>query len=107
VFSVTSNVLKLAKATINEAQSHITINFSFFDKINLYLAGWLSGANPEVLQLTDVGNAINKSVEKIKPTTIKIIEDKQGRNLTQNLAFKQSVTQQQSPDAQRWPPQST
>jgi hypothetical protein len=58
------NLLKLAKATINEAQWCITINLNYFDEINFYFAGWLSGANPEVLQLTDVGNAINKSMAK-------------------------------------------
>jgi hypothetical protein len=51
-----SNLLKLAKATINEAQWRITININYFDEINFYFAGWLSGADPKVLQLTDVGN---------------------------------------------------
>jgi hypothetical protein len=41
-----SNLLKLTKATINEAQWHITININYFDEINFYFAGWLSGANP-------------------------------------------------------------
>jgi hypothetical protein len=58
--SDTGNQLKLVKATINTAQWCITINTNYFNKINYYFAGWLSGADPEVLQLTDVGNAINK-----------------------------------------------
>jgi hypothetical protein len=76
--SDTSNLLKLAKSTINKAQWRITININYFDEINFYFAGWLSGADPEVLQLTDVGNAINKSMEKMNPGAIKIEEDEQG-----------------------------
>jgi hypothetical protein len=67
------------------------------DEINFYFAGWLSGANPEVLQLMDVGNAINKSMEKINPVAIKIKEDKQGSDHIpkfgiQTVCFTATVT---------------
>jgi hypothetical protein len=67
-----ANLLKLAKATINGCQWHITININYFAEINYYFAGWLSGADIEVLQLTDMGNAIRKGMEKIKPEGIKM-----------------------------------
>jgi hypothetical protein len=51
---------------------------NYFDEINFYFARWLSGADPEVLQLTDVGNAINNSMVLLKPAKIKIEEDEQG-----------------------------
>jgi hypothetical protein len=76
--SDTVNLLKLTKATINEAKWSVMININYFNEINFYFAGWLSGADPEVLQLTDVGNAINKSMQEIKPSGIKIKEDEQG-----------------------------
>jgi hypothetical protein len=73
-----ANLLKLTKATINRCQWCITININYFAKINYYFAGWLSGADTEVLQLTDTGNAIRKGMEKIKPESIKVEEDEVG-----------------------------
>jgi hypothetical protein len=70
--SDTTNLLKLTKATINEANWRIMININYFDKINFYFARWLSGADPEVLQLIDVGNAINWSMQTLNPSSIKI-----------------------------------
>jgi hypothetical protein len=66
--------------TINRCQWHITININYFAKINYYFAGWLLGADTEVLQLTDVGNAIRKGMEKRKPEGIKVEEDELGSN---------------------------
>jgi hypothetical protein len=78
----TGNLLKLAKATINKAQWRITINVNYFDEINFYFAGWLSGADPEVLQLTDVGNAINNNMALLNLAKIKIEQDEQGSDHT-------------------------
>jgi hypothetical protein len=58
--------------TINKAQWRIMINMNYFNEINFYFAGWLSGADPEVLQLTDVANMINNSMVLLKPAKIKI-----------------------------------
>jgi hypothetical protein len=98
--SGTGNLLKLAKATINEAQWHITINMNYFGEINFYFAGWLSGADPKVLQLTqDVGNAINNSMVLLKPAKIKVKEDEQGSDHTsrfgiQTVHYTAAVTRQ-------------
>jgi hypothetical protein len=56
----------------------ITINTNYFSEINYYFTGWLSGADTEALQLTDVGTAITKGMEKIKPESIKLEEDELG-----------------------------
>jgi hypothetical protein len=94
--SDTANLLKLAKATINKANWRVTINIYYFDEINFYFARWLSGADPKVLQLTDVGNAINKSMQEIKPSGIKIEEDEQGCDPTrfgiQTIQYTATVT---------------
>jgi hypothetical protein len=95
--SNTINLLKLSKATINETKWCVTININYFDEINFYFAGCLSGADPEVLQLTDVGNAINKSMQEIKPSGIKITEDEQGCDPTlrfgiQTIQYTATVT---------------
>jgi hypothetical protein len=103
--SDTGNLLKLAKATINRAQWRFTINFNYFNEINFYFAGWLSGADPEVLQITDVGNAINKSMIKIKPTIIKIKEDKQGCDFTPRFSI-QKICYTTTVTGQRWLPWS-
>jgi hypothetical protein len=84
----TSNLLKLAKATINKAQWRITINMNYFDEINFYFAGWLSGADPEVLQLTDVGNAINNNMALLNPAKIKIKQDELGCNHTPQFGIQ-------------------
>jgi hypothetical protein len=84
----TSNLLKLAKATINEAQWRITINVNYFDEINFYFAGWLSGADPEVLQLTDVGNAINSNMTLLNPAKIKVEQDEQGCDHTPRFSIQ-------------------
>jgi hypothetical protein len=95
--SDTTNLLKLAKATINEANWRITINSNYFDEINFYFAGWLSGADPEVFQLTDVGNAINRSMQILNPSIIKIEEDEHGCDPTprfgiQTIRYTATVT---------------
>jgi hypothetical protein len=82
------NLLKLTKATINKAQWRIAINMNYFDKINYYFAGWISGADPEVLQLTDVGNATNNSMSLLKPEKIKIKEDEQGSDHTPRFGIQ-------------------
>jgi hypothetical protein len=84
----TGNLLKLAKATINRAQWRITINVNYFDEINVFFAGWLSGADPEVLQLTDVGNAINRNIVLLNPEKIKLEEDEQGSDHTPRFGIQ-------------------
>jgi hypothetical protein len=74
----TRNLLKLAKVTINKAQWRITINMNYFDEINFYFVGWLSGADPEVLQLTDVDNAINNNMALLNLAKIMIEQDELG-----------------------------
>jgi hypothetical protein len=76
------NMIKLAKATINGAQWRTQLNLNYFPEINYYYAGWLSGADPEVFQLSNVGGAIMHSLRKIKPNEIPLEEDESGSNLT-------------------------
>jgi hypothetical protein len=64
------------------------ININYFNEINFYSAGWLSGADPEVLQFTDVGNAINNSMVLLKPAKIKIKEDEQGSDHTPRFGIQ-------------------
>jgi hypothetical protein len=104
--SDTRNLLKLAKATINKAQWHITINMNQFDEINYYFAGWLSGADPEVLQLTDVGNAINNSMSLLKLEKSRSKRMNRAATIHHVSGSKQSDTLQQSLGKQRWHPQS-
>jgi hypothetical protein len=59
---------------------------NYFDEINF--AGWLSGADPEVLQLTNVGNAINNRIALLKPAKIKIEEDEQGSSHTPRFGIQ-------------------
>jgi hypothetical protein len=66
------------KWTLNDKNWQITINQNCFPEINYYYAGWLSGADPEVLQLSNVGSAINQSMNAIDPASIKVNEDKSG-----------------------------
>jgi hypothetical protein len=76
------NMVKLAKVTINGAQWWTQLNLNFFPEINHYYAVWLSGADLEVFQLSDVGGAIIHSLGKIKPTDIQLEEDESGSDLT-------------------------
>jgi hypothetical protein len=76
------------KWTLNEEDWRITINENYFSKINFYYAGWLSGADPEVLQLSDVGSAINQSMKAIKPESIKVEEDESGCDNTPAIGIQ-------------------
>jgi hypothetical protein len=76
------NMIKLAKATINDAQWRTQLNLNYFPEINNYYAGWLSGADLEVFQLSDVGGAIMKSLMKVSPNNIQLEEDESGSDLT-------------------------
>jgi hypothetical protein len=76
------NMIKLAKATINGAQWRTQLNLNYFPEINYHYAGWLSGADPEVFQLSDVGGAIMHSLGRIKPNNIQLEEDESGSDLT-------------------------
>jgi hypothetical protein len=49
------NMVKLAKATINGAQWRMQLKLNYFPEINHNYAGWLSGADLEVFQLSNVG----------------------------------------------------
>jgi hypothetical protein len=71
-------LLKSIKWTLNDEEWRITINQNYFPEINYYYAGWLSGADPEVLQLLDIGGAINQVMKAINPANIKIEEDETG-----------------------------
>jgi hypothetical protein len=73
------NMVKLAKATINDAWWR---SVNYFPEINHYYAGWLSGADPEVFQLSDVGGAIMNSLMKIRSDDIPLEEDESGSDLT-------------------------
>jgi hypothetical protein len=75
-------MVKLAKVTINGAQRRTQLNHNYFLEINHYYAGWLSGADLEVFQLSHVGGAIMNSLMKIKPNDIQLEEDESGSNLT-------------------------
>jgi hypothetical protein len=90
-------LLKNIKWTLNEEDWRITINENYFTKINFYYAGWLSGADPEVLQLSNVGSAINQSMKAINPVTIKVEVDESGCDHTpaigiQTVRYTASVT---------------
>jgi hypothetical protein len=75
-------MIKLAKSTINDARWRTQLNLNYFPEINHYYAGWLSGADPEVFQLSDVGGAIMNSLMKISPNNIQLEEDESGSDLT-------------------------
>jgi hypothetical protein len=58
------NLIELTKATINSTQWQTMLNTNYFPGINHYYAGWLSGADPKVLQHSDVGSSTLQSLEK-------------------------------------------
>jgi hypothetical protein len=92
-------LLKNIKWTLNKEDWRITINKNCFSEINFYNAGWLSGADPEVLQLSDMGSAINQLMKAINPESIKVEEDELGCNHTpaigiQTVRYTASVTDQ-------------
>jgi hypothetical protein len=76
------NMIKLTKATINDAWWRTQLNLNYFLEINHHYAGWLLGAGPEVFQLSYVGGAIKNSLMKIRPNNILLEEDESGSNLT-------------------------
>jgi hypothetical protein len=55
---------------LNEEDWRITINKNYFSEINYYYAGWLSRADTKVLQLSDVGSAINQLMKAISPPSL-------------------------------------
>jgi hypothetical protein len=90
-------LLKNIKWTLNDENWRITINQNYFSEIKYYYAGWLSGADPEVLQLSNVGSAINQLMKAINPASIKVEEDESGCNLTpiigiQTVRYTTNVT---------------
>jgi hypothetical protein len=81
-------LLNNIKWTLNDKNWRITINQNYFSEINYYYAGWLSRADPEVLQLANVGSAINQLMKVINPACIKVEEDESGCDQTPAIGIQ-------------------